>query len=85
MDDNDVTEIVDVATTPAVPWHNSDTVAAAFTFAANIATAASEHFSHLANLATGQAAQEWVENDRAEFADDINTFIEKLPEEDADD
>lgn len=84
MEDSDIdaTEVVEI---PATPWHNSDTVAATFTFAANMAAAASQHFAHLAFLAMGQSAQEWVESDKAEFIDDMSQFLGKLPEEGSDD
>ena len=84
MEDSDIdaTEVVEI---PATPWHNSDTVAAAFTFAANMAAAASQHFAHLAFLAMGQSAQEWVEADKAEFIEDMSQFLGGLPEEGSDD
>lgn len=85
MEDNDIDETTEVVEIPATPWHNSDTVAATFTFAANMAAAASQHFAHLAYLAMGQSAQEWVEADKAEFIDDMSQFLGQLPEEDVDD
>lgn len=85
MDDNDIDETTEVIEIAATPWHNSDTVAAAFAFAANMAAAASQHFAHLSYLAMGQSAQEWVEADKAEFINDVSQFLTKLPEEGVDD
>lgn len=85
MEDNDITEDTTVVEIPATPWHNSDTVAAAFTFASNMAAAASQHFAHLAYLAMGQSGHEWAENERASFEDDVTEFLSKLPEEGEDD
>lgn len=84
MEDSDI-EITEVVEIPPTPWHNSDTVATSFAFAANIAAAASQHFSHLAMLALGQSAQEWAENDRAEFIEDMSQLLNNLPEEDSGD
>lgn len=84
MDDEDF-EILDIDSEytdiiPATPWHNSDTVAASFMFASNIAAAASEHFRMLGMLAIGQSAHEWVERDKEEFIEDSLTTIKNLPE-----
>ena len=73
--DGDIEEIV-----PPVPWHNSDTVAASFLFAANIAASASEHFRLLSMLSLGQSAHEWFERDKREFIEDSLTTIDNLPE-----
>lgn len=63
-----------------VPWHNSDTVAASFLFAANIAASAAEHFRLLSMLALGQSAHEWFEKDKQEFIEDSLATIDNLPE-----
>lgn len=84
MEDNDISTEVEAVEIPATPWHNSDTVAAAFTFAANMAAAASQHFAQLAYLAIGQSAQEWVETEKAEFIEDVTQFLGTLPEEKSD-
>ena len=81
MEDNELASEVDAVEIPATPWHNSDTVAAGFAFAANMAAAAQQHFAHLAYLAMGQSAQEWVENEKADFIEDMSQFLGGLPEE----
>lgn len=65
---------------PATPWHNSDTVAASFMFAANMAAAASHHFQSLGMLALGQSAHEWAENDKVDFIEDTIGTIKGLVE-----
>ena len=82
MDDEDlsVEETENVALVEAVPWHNSDTVAASFAFAAQISAAAASHFQNLAFLALGQSAHEWAEDDREEFAEETVTDLMKLAE-----
>ena len=85
MEDNELASEVDAVEIPATPWHNSDTVAAGFAFAANMAAAAQQHFAHLAYLAMGQSAQEWVENEKADFIEDMSEFLGALPEEGVDD
>lgn len=82
MDDNEdfeetVEEVVEV---DPIPWHNSDTAAAAFMFASQLAAASAQHFQNLAMLALGQSAHEWLQNDRTEFADETVADILKLPE-----
>lgn len=62
------------------PWHNSDTAAVSFLFAAEIASAAAEHFRSLSRLALGQSAHEWFESDKREFIEDSLTTIDNLPE-----
>jgi len=81
VEDNELASEVDAVEIPATPWHNSDTVAAGFAFAANMAAAAQQHFAHLAYLAMGQSAQEWVENEKADFIEDMSQFLGGLPEE----
>jgi len=85
VEDNELASDLEAVEIPATPWHNSDTVAAGFAFAANIAAAAQQHFAHLAYLAMGQSAQEWVESDKAEFIEDMSQFLGGLPEEGLDD
>jgi len=85
VEDNELASEVDAVEIPATPWHNSDTVAAGFAFAANMAAAAQQHFAHLAYLAMGQSAQEWVENEKADFIEDMSEFLGALPEEGVDD
>lgn len=83
MDDNedyDDTVVEEVVEIDPIPWHNSDTAAAAFMFASQIAAASAQHFQHLAMLALGQSAHEWVQADRSEFADETVADILKLPE-----
>ena len=81
MDENDVTDdTVHEVEVPAAPWHNSDTVAAAFAFAANIALSSAQHFAQLSKLALGQSGHEWAEDERTEFEEEITDFISKLPE-----
>lgn len=69
---------------PATPWHNSDTVAASFMFAANMAAAAAHHFQSLGMLAMGQAAHEWAENEKVEFIEDTIGTIRGLIEDGGD-
>lgn len=83
MDEDDIEileEVDEVEEVPATPWHNSDTAAAAFRFAADIASAASDHFMALSKLALGQSAQEWDDMDKEEFIKDSIETIKKLPE-----
>lgn len=83
MDEDDVIETVIEAEDSAVdptPWHNSDTVSASFTFAAQIARAAADHFDNLSLLAMGQAAHEWAKDDKEEFIEESLTTIHNLPE-----
>lgn len=84
MDEDDIelilTEVDEVEEVPATPWHNSDTAATAFRFAADIASAAADHFIALSKLALGQSAQEWLDLDKQEFIDDSILTINKLPE-----
>lgn len=75
LPEEEVEEIV-----PPTPWHNSDTVAASFLFAANIAASAAEHFRLLSMLALGQSAHEWFERDKQEFIEDSLATIDNLPE-----
>lgn len=84
MEDEQV-GIEEELTVPAAPWHNSDTVAASFMFAANIAAAAAHHFQSLGYLAMGQAAHEWVENEKADFIEDTIGSIYGLKETGGDD
>jgi hypothetical protein len=60
------------------PWHNSDTVAASFAFAANIASAAAEHFGQLAMLALGQSLDEWRESERQKFLNETEDEITRI-------
>jgi hypothetical protein len=81
VDENDVTDdTVYEVEVPAAPWHNSDTVAASFTFAANLALSAAQHFAQLSQLALGQSGHEWAEEERAGFEQEVTNFIAKLPE-----
>jgi predicted trehalose synthase len=81
VDENEIIEeVVEEILIPPTPWHNSDTVAVSFNFAAQIAQAAAQHFSNLAMLSLGQSAQEWDDNDRAEFENGISGLIAGLPE-----
>jgi predicted trehalose synthase len=81
VDENEIIEeVVEEILISPTPWHNSDTVAVSFNFAAQIAQAAAQHFSNLAMLSLGQAAQEWDDNDRAEFEDGVTDLIAGLPE-----
>jgi hypothetical protein len=84
VDEDDIemifSEIDEVEEVPATPWHNSDTAAAAFRFAADLATAAAQHFETLSKLALGQSAQEWLERDKQEFIEDSIDTIKNLPE-----
>ncbi len=84
MDDDDIemilAEIDEVEEVPATPWHNSDTAATAFRFAADIASAAADHFTALSKLALGQSAQEWADLDKQEFIEDSIETIKQLPE-----
>lgn len=76
-DDNE-TEVVEEIVIQPTPWHNSDTAAAAFFFAAQMAEAAATHFANLASLAMGQAVHEWHEQDREEMAAETIMDIAKL-------
>lgn len=80
MDENDESsEVVEsVTVVEPTPWFNADTVATSMMFAANVAQAAATHFQNLAFLALGQSAHEWVQADRAEFADEVVEDIGKL-------
>lgn len=69
---------------PAAPWHNSDTVAASFAFASNLATAAAEYFTALSNLSQGQAMQEWAENEKNDFIEEAVGTIRGIVEGDGD-
>lgn len=60
------------------PWHNSDTVAASFAFASNIASAAASHFANLSMLALGQSLKEWQQVEKAEFAREAAAEIVRL-------
>jgi hypothetical protein len=84
VDDDDIemilAEIDEVEEVPATPWHNSDTAATAFRFAADIASAAADHFTALSKLALGQSAQEWADLDKQEFIEDSIETIKQLPE-----
>jgi len=80
VDEDDIVEIVEdeAVVVDATPWFNSDTVAASMMFASQMAEAASQHFHHLAMLALGQSAHEWVQVDREEFAEETAADISKL-------
>ncbi len=84
MDEDDIemifADIEEPEEIPATPWHNSDTAAAAFRFAADLASAAAQHFETLSKLALGQSAQEWLERDKQEFIEDSIDTIKNLPE-----
>lgn len=81
-DEDDIIIIVDdepeIIEIDASPWHNSDTVAAGFTFAAQIAQAAAMHFSNLSMLALGQSAREWHQQEKQDFAQEAGVEIELL-------
>lgn len=79
-DDTDIEVAEEVVAIEPIPWHNSDTAAAAFMFAASISEAASVHFRHLATLAMGQAVHEWHETDREELVDETIADISRLAE-----
>lgn len=81
MDENEIVEeTAEELLIPPTPWHNSDTVAVSFNFAAQIAAAAAQHFSNLAMLSLGQSAQEWDDNDKADFEDGVTSLIAGIPE-----
>jgi hypothetical protein len=85
-DDDDIIEIIEsdpVEIGPA-PWHNSDTVAASFAFASNVAAAAAMHFSQLSFLALGQSLEEWAEREQYRFARDASEAIRLLTKESGD-
>jgi len=75
-EEDDEAEIV-----TASPWTNSDTTAAVFMFASNIATAATDFFKSMNHLALAQAGVDWKEIDKAEFMVDADTIIKKLTED----
>lgn len=80
-DDERETEVIEeVVAIEPVPWHNSDTAAAAFMFAAQMAEATSVHFRNLAMLAMGQSVHEWHTEDREEFVDETIADISRLAE-----
>jgi hypothetical protein len=75
----------DVFVIDAVPWHNGDTAAAMFQFAANQSLAAAALFQNMALLAIGQSTHEWHQDDREEFVEDAVSTIQKLIEGDGSD
>lgn len=79
-EDREIDTVEEVALVEPVPWHNSDTAAAAFMFAAQMAEATSQHFRNLAMLAMGQSVHEWHEEDREEFIDETINDISRLAE-----
>ena len=79
-DDREIEVVEEVAAVEPVPWHNSDTAAAAFMFASSMADATAQHFRYLAMLAMGQSVHEWHEADREEFVDETISDIASLAE-----
>lgn len=61
-----------------VPWHNSDTVAASFAFASNMASAIAAHFANMSLIALGQATHEWQQAVRKEFLADAAAEIDLM-------
>ena len=88
MDDEDDIIIIEesnqIVEIEPSPWHNSDTVAASFTFAAQIAQAAAVHFSNLSLLALGQSVREWHQQEKQDFAEEAGIEIHLLTNDSGD-
>lgn len=86
MDDDETQEtppelmVEEAVLVEAVPWHNADTAAAMFQFAANQSQAVAGLFHMMSMLALGQSVHEWHQADRDEFVEDTVFTIEKLAE-----
>lgn len=79
-DEETVDAAAEVAVIEAVPWHNADTAAAMFSFAALQAQAVAGLFQNMALLALGQSVHEWHAEDREQFAEETVDSILKLKE-----